>query len=166
MDPLGIALTCAANCLPADILVAVLDSTLRMPVPFTTENLRRLFANAPQRVTGLLDRLDPYAGSGTESITRFRLQRAGIRVRSQVQIPGVGRVDLLVGDKLIIECDSEAYHGGAQRRADIRRDRAATVGNYRILRVDYHDVMGGWDGFFAEVTAVIKRRRHRGAPDF
>ncbi|MDP0398362.1 endonuclease domain-containing protein [Tsukamurella strandjordii] len=166
VDPLNVALTCAANCLPADLFVAVLDSTLRMPVPFVIEDLRHVFGGAPERVTRLLDRLDPQAGSGTESITRFRLQSARIQVRSQVSIPGVGRVDLLVGDKLIIECDSESYHGGAQRRADIRRDRTATVGNYRILRVDYNDVMGGWDEFFAEVADLVRRGRHRGAPDF
>ncbi|CAM3790765.1 endonuclease domain-containing protein [Tsukamurella strandjordii] len=166
VDPLPLALQCAANCLAPDYLVAVLDSTLRMPRPYSIGDLRQCFDGAPRRVSALLDALDPMAGSGTESIVRFRLRRAHMGVRTQVQIAHVGRVDLLVGDKLIIECDSRAHHNDEQRRADNRRDRAATLGDYRVLRIDYADVMFDWDAVFAEITAIVRTGRHRGRTRF
>lgn len=161
VDPLPVALQCAANCLSDDYLVAVLDSTLRMPNPYSEADLREIFDGAPQRVLRLLDRLDPLAGSGTESVTRIRLQNHHVLVRSQVVIEGLGRVDLLVGEKLIVECDSRAFHNDAQRAEDNRRDRVATVGGYRVLRIDYAEVMFGWDAVFADVMDLVRTRRHR-----
>lgn len=166
VDALGDALRCAADCLERDMLVAVLESTLRLPVPYTLADLEECFAGAAQRVTTLLPALDPLSGSGTESLVRFRLRSEHIAVRSQVVIPGVGRVDLLVGDRLIIECDSDGFHNGAQRRRDYRRDRVATVGGYLVLRVDYCEVIDQWDEILEEIRAIIRAGRHRGATAF
>lgn len=160
VDPLPIALQCAANCLSPDYLVAVLDSTLRRQPAYTEEDLRVIFSGAPQRVLRLLDRLDARAGSGTESVARFRLQNARFAVRSQVEIEDVGHVDLLVGERLIVECDSRAHHNDEQRREDNRRDRRATVSGYSVLRVEYEDVMFAWNTVLADVVAIVRRRRH------
>ncbi|MCS3781193.1 type IV toxin-antitoxin system AbiEi family antitoxin domain-containing protein [Tsukamurella ocularis] len=166
VDSLPVALQCAANCLPSDEFIAVLDSTLRMPRPYTESVLAEIFVGASRRVLRLVGLVDPAAGSGTESLVRYRLVCAGIRVRSQVTIRGVGRVDLLVGDKLIIECDSEGYHGGAQRRSDNRRDRTATIGDYRVLRIDYADVLYDWDATLHDILAIVRSGRHRGRTRF
>ncbi|TWS23104.1 DUF559 domain-containing protein [Tsukamurella sputi] len=162
----SVALQCVANCLPADQFVAVLDSTLRMPQPYTVDHLADVFDGASRRIARLLGMLDPMAGSGTESLVRYRLACAGIRVRSQVTIRGVGRVDLLVGDKLIVECDSEGYHGGTQRRSDNRRDRIATVGDFRVLRIDYTDVLFDWDAVLQDILAIVRSGRHKGLTRF
>lgn len=161
VDPLAVALRCAVHCLSDDYLVAVLDSTLRMPNPYSEAELREIFDGAPQRVLRLLDRLDPLAGSGTESVTRIRLRNHHVLVRSQAEIEDVGRVDLLVGEKLILECDSREFHNDAQRRKDNRRDRIATVGGYCVLRIDYAEVMFGWDRVFADIMSLVRTRRHR-----
>lgn len=163
VDPLPDALRCAARCLEADEFVAVLDSTLRrVGDRYTTGDLREIFGSRSQQVLRLLDFVDPLAGSGTESLVRFRLQYARITVRSQVEIPGIGRVDLLVGDRLIIECDSTEYHSGPQRLEDNRRDRAATRGDYRVMRVDYSEVIGNWPSIYAEILDIVRTGRHRG----
>lgn len=81
-------------------------------------DLCRTFTNcstASKRIARLRGTARSRFGSGTESIVRYRLHCLGIRVRTQVPLPGI--VDLLVGDKFVIECDSESYHGGAQRAA-------------------------------------------------
>ncbi|MGX9295729.1 endonuclease domain-containing protein [Tsukamurella paurometabola] len=164
VDPLHLALQCAVNCIDEDYVVAVLDSLLRSPDPHTVQEVRDVFEGAPLRIQRLLGDLDPAAQSGTESVTRHRLRSANIRVRSQVTIPTVGRVDLLVGDRLIIECDSRGFHDDAhQRREDARRDRKSTVGGYHVLRIDYADVMFGWDSVFADITDMACSRRHLGA---
>lgn len=161
VDPLPVALQCAAHCLSDDYLVAVLDSTLRMPNPYTEDDLRQIFDGAPQRIQRLLDRLDPLAGSGTESVTRIRLQNHHVLVRSQADIEDIGHVDLLVGEKLIVECDSRNHHNDEQRIEDNRRDRVATLGDYRVLRIDYAEVMFAWDTVFAEIMDLVRTRRHR-----
>lgn len=162
VDGLETALLCAANCLDPDVLVAVLDSTLRMEGPLTEENLREIFAGAPQRIARVLRHLDPLAGSGTESIVRYRLRCKHIAVRSQVTIPGLGRVDLLVGVKLIIECDSTGHHGGDQRKADLKRDRKAEIGDYHVLRIDYDEVMTDWDAVYKDIAEIVHTDRHVG----
>ncbi|BDH55974.1 hypothetical protein MTP03_09130 [Tsukamurella sp. PLM1] len=162
VDELDDALLCAADCLDPDQLVAVLDSTLRMDVPLTDKHLQELFAKAPRRITRVLKYLDPLAGSGTESIVRYRLRCKHIAVRSQVTIPGIGRVDLLVGDKLIIECDSEGNHSGAQRKIDLKRDRKAEIGDYHVLRVDYDEVMTDWKSVYKDIAEIVHTDRHLG----
>ncbi|KXP11774.1 hypothetical protein AXK57_21210 [Tsukamurella pulmonis] len=163
VDSLPDALRCAAHCLDPAAFVAVLDSTLRREHErYTVDDLRVIFGGAAQRVVRLLDFVDPLAGSGTESLVRFHLQYARIKVRSQVVLPGIGRVDLLVGDRLIIECDSTAHHTGQQRLEDNRRDRAATRGGYLVLRIDYSEVIGDWPTIFAEILEIVRSGRHRG----
>lgn len=167
VDPLRNALQCAVNCLDEDYyVVALLDSLLRTPDPHTVEEIREVFDGAPERVQRLLNVLDPASQSGTESVTRHRLHSANIRVRSQATIPEVGRVDLLVGDRLIIECDSDDFHNGEQRKEDARRDRKSTIGRYHVLRIDYDDVMFDWDTVFADITEMVRSRRHLGAVGF
>ena len=37
------------------------------------------------------------------------------------------------------------------------------VGGYHVLRIDYADVMFGWDSVFADITDMVRSRRHLGA---
>ncbi|KXO97982.1 endonuclease domain-containing protein [Tsukamurella pseudospumae] len=133
-----------------------------MTEPHTEQELREVFDGAPQRVQRLLNGLDPAAQSGTESVTRHRLRPANIQVRSQVTIAEVGTADLLVGDRLIVECDSDRYHNGEQRKVDARRDRKSTIGGYHVLRIDYSDVTYDWDTVLADIIDMVRSRRHRG----
>lgn len=43
---------------------------------------------------------------------RLRLRRRKVELRTQVTIADVGRVDLLVGERLVIEVDSKEHHTG------------------------------------------------------
>ena len=49
------------------------------------------------------------------------LQQVRVQVRPQVQIPGVGRVDLVVGNSLIVECDTP------ERLAEWQRALSAAI---------------------------------------
>ncbi len=101
------------------------------------------------------------AGAGSESLFRFRMALLGIRMRSQVDIPGVGRVDFLIGDRLIIEIDSREHHSGAENRLrDLDRDSVAFALGYLPLRFDYSQIMTDWDAVASTVCAIIERREH------
>lgn len=87
---------------------------------------RDLLGSAPAAKRASLTHFMLGAGSGSETRVRLFLQQRRFTVRPQVFIPGVGRVDLLVGESLIIECDSEQHHAaGARYRMDRVRDLAS-----------------------------------------
>ncbi len=85
------------------------------------------------------------AESGLESLLRWRLRHRGIRVRAQVTIVGVGRVDFLVGERLILEVDGRLGHVDDDRHKDLVRDANATMWGYTTLRFDYAMVVHDWD---------------------
>ncbi|GAC67989.1 DUF559 domain-containing protein [Gordonia soli] len=160
VDDVATVLRHALKCLDEGIVV-VCDSILHLGL-LDEIALSDAIATAPRRIRRLLARCDPAAESGTESMVRFRLQTMGIRVRAQVVIPGVGRVDMLVGDRLIIEIDSYEHHDRSpqQRERDRRRDEAAAQLGYLTLRFSYQRVVGEWPAARHSVLAVVRRRDH------
>ena len=86
------------------------------------------------------------------------LRRAGIRVRQQFHVPGVGYVDCLIGERLIIELDSMAHH--ADPTADRRRDALLSARGFRVLRFMYSQVMDRWPEVERAVLAAISRGDH------
>jgi len=76
-----------------------------------------------------------------------------------VRIPGVGRVDILIGDRLILELDGEEFHDFERDRA---RDRRAAVRGYVTIRASYRQVMNEWAALEAELMVLIRRRDHLG----
>jgi len=86
------------------------------------------------------------ADSGLESLVRWRLRRYGLRVRTQVVMASVGRVDLLIGDRLLVETDGRVNHDGPLlRHKDLTRDANAAAWGYVTLRFDYALVVHDWD---------------------
>ncbi|WP_460772247.1 DUF559 domain-containing protein [Microbacterium sp. GXF7504] len=86
------------------------------------------------------------ADSGLESLLRWRLRRHGLRVRTQLVMASVGRVDLLIGDRLLVETDGRENHDGLTlRHKDLARDANAAAWGYVTLRFDYALVVHDWD---------------------
>jgi very-short-patch-repair endonuclease len=116
----------------------------------------------PRRAGQLRARLDPKAESGTETRVRLFLARRGYRVRSQVVIPRVGRVDLLVGESLIIECDSHAHHTGESAYwSDRTRDLRAAALGYRVIRLTWEQVFLDWEVTQALLVEHLRGRAYR-----
>ena len=123
----------AAVCQPADNVVALADSALHRGIVTVTE-IEACLPSVADRCTGASE-------SGTETMVRLRLRRRGVRVRCQVRIPTVGRVDHVVGDRLVIECDSAAYHDGYQSARDYDRDLALVELGIIVVRLRYDHVI-------------------------
>lgn len=103
--------------------------------------------------------------SGSE--TRVRLELRSLRVphQQQVKIPGVGIVDFLVGESLIIEADSAEHHSGpAEYERDRQRDAASRGLGYDTVRLSYSQIWKTWDATRELLRAVLKTRRYRRAP--
>lgn len=96
--------------------------------------------------------------SGLESIVRQRLERAGLRVRQQVAIPTVGRVDFVVGRSLVIEVDGREFHDRESSfEKDRVRDARLTIAGYTVLRLTYRQVLFGWLEAYRAILAAAAR---------
>lgn len=157
-----IAVACAANCLGTEGLVVVLDSMLNKRM-IDMADAKSIVAASRYARLNLAERCDANSESGTESMIRLRLRAEGIQLRSQVVIPGVGRVDFLVGTRLIIEADSREHHL-AKYQVDRTRDRVATGLGYLVIRLTYEDVVDCWAVVIEDIRSVIRRREHQKPP--
>lgn len=156
------ALRCLPGCVSDEELVAVVDSMLHQR-RVGIEDVHRALAGHPKRIHCLLERCDARAESGTESLVRQRLRRYRLKVTPQVVIPGVGRVDLVVGERLVIEVDSWQHHSdrGAYEN-DRYRDLVLHDLGYVVVRVTYHRVIHDWDSVERHILGIIASGGHRG----
>ncbi len=140
-----------------EIALMVLESAIEKEL-VTPNKAQVIAATGAGHKQVLLGHLDGGAGSGLETRVRLFVQRHRFRVQTQVEIEGVGRVDMLVGKSLIIECDGDEYH--RDPREDRRRDLAAKRLGYRVVRLSFEQIMHTWDESSAALLAVLKTGEH------
>lgn len=104
----------------------------------------------------------PDAGSGLESLLRLRLHLLGIRLDCQVTIKGVGRVDFVIGGRLILEADGREHHDDPSlwHRDHVRDAEASRLG-YETLRFDYAQIIHDWPTVQAAILAALARTATR-----
>lgn len=161
------ALRQCLRCLPPEYAVAVIDSALHLGVvgPHDLIALAQGLSSARRR---WVLRADGRAESGTETLVRLALEDAGLSVRPQVTIAGVGRVDMMVGPRVVVEVDSESWHSTPDQRAnDARRGLVLHEKGYVVVRPNYQQaesqraeiVSAVWAAVRATGTVVRSRRR-------
>ena len=159
VDPIDVAFRCLLRCGSDEDVVVVADSLLHLGLA-TMHELERWVDTAPSRFRALLSRTAA-AESGLESIVRLRLRRHRIGVRTQVQIDDM-RVDMVVGEVLVIECDGAEHHGSwAAHAADRARDRRLAVMGYRVIRLTYRQVLDDWPAVERDILALVRADAHR-----
>ena len=115
----------------------------------------------PASARWLVDIARTDADSGLESLLRLRLHLLGIRLRCQVVIDGVGKVDFVIGRRLILEADGKENHDGeVKRHKDLIRDAAASALGYETLRFDYAQIIHDWPTVQAAILAALHRMSH------
>ena len=143
-----------------DLGIATLDSALHRGA-LSAAQFADLRTSLPRRCRRILDLADKRSESGTESIVRVGLLRAGIRLRLQVWVLHDVRVDLLIGDRLVIEVDSREFHDDPDAfERDRRRDLLLKALGFEVVRVSYAQVMGDWLGILATIQAMVSRGQH------
>ncbi|WP_186808218.1 type IV toxin-antitoxin system AbiEi family antitoxin domain-containing protein [Agrococcus baldri] len=161
LDDLEIAFRCALRCADREQLVAIADSLVHRELA-TLEQLRSWAADAPSSGRGWLDLVRGEAESGTESMVRLRLRALGVAVSIQVRMWRGRRVDILVGDRLIIECDSVAHHTDLEAyERDRRYDRMHVAQGYLVIRLTWQQIHDDWPAVERDILAVIRRGDHR-----
>lgn len=147
------------RCRGEESFFAALESALRQGLVDDTGRAR-LRQRVPLRCRWLVDFARTDADSGLESLLRLRLHRHGISLASQVEIPGVGTVDFVIGDCLILEADG-GTHDGPTRHRDRVRDTVAMALGFVTLRLDYALIVHEWDLVEIAVLAALRRNVHR-----
>jgi len=147
---LGRMLACAGT----EWTVAAADSALHLGLLSEAELM-----TLPRVVRA---RADGRCESGGESLVRQRLAARRIRCAPQVQIADVGRVDLLVGDRLVLEVDGFEFHGTRDAfERDRERDRRLVALGYVVIRVTMNQVLHDWARVERAILAIVRSRRHR-----
>ena len=161
-DPLT-ALSRLARCgAPLDVVIAA-DSMLNLRL--ASRNQIDSLLGTTVRGRKMLNRIDERAESGTETILRLRLRARRLRLRTQVSITGVGRVDFVVGDRLVIEVDGRKWHDReSQFERDRERDARLVALGYLVMRFSYHRVMHDMAEIEREILAVVRAREHLRLP--
>lgn len=147
-----------ARCLDRPDAVAVLDSALRSG-RLTAEKLAAMARSwrGPARAAAGL--VDPAAQSVLESVGRTVLALAEVgAITSQVHVPRVGWVDLVVEGWLVVELDGYATHRAAFHE-DRRRDAELTRLGYVVLRFTYADLLHRRRWFVETVQETLDRGR-------
>ncbi|MGO1411024.1 MAG: endonuclease domain-containing protein [Microbacterium sp.] len=159
LDEIENVLANVASCLPKRDAFCVWESAANRR-RVTPQQLRRIPWRS-RAAKDLAKAVSEQSDSGMESTFVWNCRRAGIRAVQQVRIAG-HRVDFLIGRHLVVQLDGWAYHkDAAQRRRDIRHDRALTALGCTVLRFDYYDVMHDWP----RVEAELRRGIAAGAAD-
>ncbi|RGE23351.1 endonuclease domain-containing protein [Leucobacter sp. wl10] len=144
-----------AHCQPHDAALAVWDSALqRGLIDYPALTTLPLRGNA--RV--LLEECTPFADSGLETLFRTRFGWLRLPIRQQSRAHG-RRVDIRIGDRLIIQIDG-LTHTGAQRDSDNVHDAELAIRGYHVIRVSYQQVVHRWHEVEDLVLGAIARGLH------
>jgi len=93
-----------------------------------------------------------------ECLARFHLRKAGLHVESQVNIPGMGHLDLMVDGRLGIETDGAGYHMDRESfEEDRRRWNVTTRLGVPTLVVSYSLIRYRPEEFVAMVRQALNR---------
>lgn len=154
------ALTQVLGCLGVEEFFVALESAMRKR-RITRAGLAELRVRLPLDRRWLADFARWDADSGLESVLRLRLRAHGVELASQVAVPGVGLVDFVLGDRLILEVDGRQNHEAAPKRhKDLVRDAVAAAHGFDTLRFDYAMVVHEWELVEAAILAKLARCSH------
>lgn len=155
VDPIDNVLAHVAECQPREAAMVIWESALNRclvdVLELQTLPLRR-------KAQEILSACTPFSDSGLESIVCSRLRWLPIPVRQQVVVGG-RRVDVLIGERLIVQIDG-ATHAGAQRTSDIAFDAALIKLGYRVIRLSYEQVIYRWEEAQELILAAISLGEH------
>ncbi len=153
------ALAHIAVCLAREEAIVLWESAIRIE-GLSVDALRRVrwpavaARECAEAVNGLSD-------SGLETIVVQRLSPWGVPMRQQAIVAG-HRVDLLIGDRLVVQIDGFSHHStSAQRSRDVAVDAELVLRGYTVLRFTYSQVLYDWPGVERVIARAMAAGAHR-----
>ncbi|OFI39934.1 hypothetical protein BIU82_02530 [Arthrobacter sp. SW1] len=128
----------ALRCLPELEALAIAESAIALKRVSMSAVRARLGGRNDARERAVLGQVVPHSQSLLECLARYHLRLAGFHVESQVSIPGMGHIDLMVDGRLGIEADGAEFHmDKASFEEDRRRWNVTTRLGVPTLVVSY-----------------------------
>jgi very-short-patch-repair endonuclease len=158
--PIETALIQAFRCVGSDAGFVLMESALHLGALDVVgrSNVLSALSESSHRAAALAT---GDSESGIESLIKLLLLRLGIPFRQQAVFDEIGRVDFLVGDRLVIEVDGRAFHSDAYK--DRRRDALLSIAGRRVLRFLYAQIVYEAPIVEAAVVAALARSDHNRA---
>jgi very-short-patch-repair endonuclease len=151
-------------CADRDSAIVSIDSALNGTAAgrrlLTLAQLADILDSLPAKYAGIARQVDIRSQSGLETLARLRLRRRGLRIRTQAKISRVGHVDVLIGDRLVLELDSRSHHLGDNYQKDRDRDLELFRQGFVVLRVSYSRVMYDWQSIEDAILLAVRRGEH------
>lgn len=144
------------RCLPdLDGLVIAESAVVLKGMPLAALR-QRLAGRNDARERRMVDSIVTQSQSIIECIARYWLRRAGFHVESQVNIPGMGHLDLMVDGRLGIETDGASFHmDRTSFEEDRRRWNVTTRLGIPTLVVSYALLLNRPEEFIAMVRDAL-----------
>lgn len=155
-DPIENVLALVALCQPRESALQIWESALRARL-VDKQVLERM--PLPAAALRILQDASPWSDSGVETLVVPRLRWLRLPMRRQIWIAG-HRVDLLIGDRLVLQIDG-GHHVGAQRERDIAHDAALRLRGYHVIRVGYWQVTERWHEVQDDIMRAVAQGLHR-----
>ena len=155
------------DCLPPIEALCILDSA-REDLPraagspmLTDEEFVQLLDQLSERGRAIASRSTTLSQAIGETLARERLREAGIRARPQVELPGGYFADLLIGDRLVFECEGYSAHGD-ENAFEYDRERMAFLRGcgFLVLNFSHKQIVDDWEAVLATVQLVMRRGEH------
>ncbi|HEV7168123.1 MAG TPA: type IV toxin-antitoxin system AbiEi family antitoxin domain-containing protein [Micrococcaceae bacterium] len=144
------------RCLPPLEGLTIAESAVKQGL-VRLEPLRERFSGLRDGpIRQLLARINPQSGSIIETMARFYLEQAGFNVQLQVNVPGMGHLDLKVDGLLGLEADGYENHSSRQAyREDRRRWNLTVVRGVPTLRITFEMLLNQPDAFVRLVREAL-----------
>lgn len=89
---------------------------------------------------------------------RLRLHDLGIPFRPQVKIPGIGRVDGVIGRRTYFEVDGYSAHGSVEAfENDHDRGLGGELWGQHGVRLPSHQIFNDWGMCLAAIRSALER---------
>lgn len=158
LDSVEDTLAHLAMCLTPESAQIVWNSALKTEdlTPLAVRQVRWRSAQA----RACAARASNQSDSGLETILVVRLSRWGLPMLQQVVL--LGRpVDLLIGERLVVQVDGFAHHStSAQRSKDVAFDAELVLNGYTVLRFTYAQVVHDWPTVERTIARAIAAGSH------
>ncbi|MFY9262268.1 MAG: DUF559 domain-containing protein [Actinomycetaceae bacterium] len=155
------ALAHVVECCDSETALIILESAVNHRM-ISLAQAQEISEQGKKGNRGIAKHLRAGAQSGSESRVRYFFQKNQVIVENQVLINEVGWVDLLVGEKLIIEFDSDAHHSARiDYLNDRNRDKAAIAAGYLVVRLSYPQIWYEWEETQEFLMELVRKNKHR-----
>lgn len=153
------ALQHIATCIARDEARVLWESAARTE-RLAPETLRRVRWSS-RVARELADEVEGLSDSGLETLVVLPLRRWGLRVRQQVRLGG-RFVDLLVGDRLVLQIDGFEFHASSRQRSqDIAHDAELRLRGFTVIRLSYAQIVHDWPGVERTIRRAVAVGLHR-----